>query len=99
MIHLESAPGGVADVGGGRPSLGHRAAAIVAGDRSLNRVARLAAWLEDLAASRLDQEQAEADRSGAAAIPSHGDCGCGCRFGDRGCGCSCDLGCGCGFLH
>ncbi|KAK9844515.1 hypothetical protein WJX74_003480 [Apatococcus lobatus] len=71
LSHLQGNPdlhypaGGLEDMAGGRPSLGQRAAAIVARDRRLNRVARLVAWLEDLAASQFDQEQTDADRNGA----------------------------------
>ena len=62
MMESTCASGGSEEMAGGRASLGQRAAAIVAGDRRLNRVARLVAWLEDLAACQLDQEQEEADR-------------------------------------
>ncbi|KAK9868324.1 hypothetical protein WJX84_000355 [Apatococcus fuscideae] len=48
-----------------RASVGQRAAAVVAGNRRLNRVARLVAWLEDVAAFQLDQEDSEAERCGA----------------------------------
>lgn len=56
------ASGGREAMAGERAGLGQRAAAIVAGDRRLNRVARLVAWLEGLAACQMDEEQEEADR-------------------------------------